>query len=155
MLEAGRVIATLEAARETGSPRSRLLRTAVREIEEADDSFDWVGVYLLENGDALQLHAYVGKPTEHDRIPVGRGVCGTAVAEGRDINVPDVNAVDEYLACSAETASELVLLIRSPETGEIFGQLDLDSDRPAAFGDREERELRRVADWLAGLFERD
>lgn len=99
----------------------------------------------------LVLHTYIGRPTDHTRIPVGRGVCGTAVAEGRDINVPDVHAVENYLACSVETASELVVLIRDPETGEIRGQIDLDSDRPAAFTERDEEELRAVADWLGGL----
>lgn len=105
-----------------------------------------------DDGRELVLHNYIGRPTDHTRIQVGSGVCGTAVAEERDINVPDVDAVDNYLACSVETKSELVILIRDPGTGEIYGQLDLDSDRRAAFGERHERELRIVADWLAGLF---
>ncbi len=103
-------------------------------------------------GRELVLHNYIGRPTDHTRIAVGSGVCGTAVAEERDINVPDVDAIDNYLACSVETKSELVILIRDPGTGEIYGQLDLDSDRRAAFGERDERELKVVADWLGELF---
>lgn len=102
-------------------------------------------------GDVLVLHNYIGRPTEHDRIPVGTGVCGEAVAAGRDINVPDVKERENYLACSPETRSELVVLIRDEDDG-IRGQIDLDSDRRAAFTDRDRRELRTVADWLGGLF---
>ncbi|MGH7539402.1 MAG: GAF domain-containing protein [Gemmatimonadota bacterium] len=152
MLEAERVIEALERERGAGATRDRLLREAVQRIQAAEPHYHWVGIYLLE-GDTLVLHNYIGRETEHTRIPVGTGVCGTAVAEGRDLNVPDVHAVDNYLACSLETAAELVVLIRDPASGVIHGQLDLDSDRRAAFTERDERELKRVADWLAGLFD--
>ena len=152
MLEGTRVVDRLSEARGEGDSRDELLRSAVREMEQAEDHFDWVGIYLLEDGDELVLHNYIGRPTDHDRIPVGRGVCGEAVAEGRDINVPDVRERENYLACSAETRSELVVLIRDSDSGEIHGQVDLDSDDPDAFDERDEREVRVVADWLAGLF---
>ncbi len=154
MIDARTVIDVLEASSGAGASRDELLRAAVREIQAAEGHYDWVGVYLLEDGE-LVLHSYVGKPTEHTRIPVGTGVCGTAVAEARDINVPDVGELDNYLACSLETVSELVVLIRDPESGAIHGQLDLDSDRRAAFTERDELELRAVADWLGGLFRRE
>lgn len=150
-LDGRAIVEELAAERAAAADRDELLRHAVRAIESAEDRFDWVGVYLLDD-DELVLHNYLGRPTDHTRIPVGRGVCGTAVAEDRDINVPDVHALDNYLACSAETKSELVVLIRDPAGGTIHGQLDLDSDRAAAFGQRDERELKVVADWLAGLF---
>lgn len=154
MLEGTRVVESLDEARRSGASRDQLLRAAVREIEEGEDHYDWVGVYLLEDGDELVLHNYIGRPTDHDRIPVGKGVCGEAVAEGRDINVPDVNDRENYLACSTETRSELVVLIRDGDDGEIHGQVDLDSDDPDAFGERDEREIRVIADWLAELFRR-
>jgi len=152
MLEGTRVVDRLSEARSDGASRDELLRSAVREMEEAEDHFDWVGIYLLEDDDELVLHNYIGRPTDHDRIPVGKGVCGEAVAAGRDINVPDVRERENYLACSAETRSELVVLIRDPGNGEIHGQVDLDSDDPDAFDERDEREVRVVADWLAELF---
>lgn len=163
MLDGRRVVEKLTTERAAGAPRGALLERAVAAIAAAEGRFDWVGIYLLEDSEGsaegsahgpseLVLHNYIGKPTEHERITVGVGVCGTAVAEGRDINVPDVHAIDNYLACSLETRSELVVLIRDPATGEIHGQLDLDSDQPAAFTERDERELKLVADWLAGLF---
>ena len=152
MIEGDRVVRALERERAAGASRDDLLRRAVEEIEAAEDDYDWVGVYLLEDGDELVLHNYVGAPTEHDRIQVGTGVCGTAVAEDRDINVPDVDEIDNYLACSTGTRSEIVVLIRDDVSGRIHGQLDLDSDRRAAFDDRDRRELRTVADFLSELF---
>lgn len=152
MISGHEVVETLAAERAAGASHDELLRRAVRILEAADARYDWVGIYLLEGDDELVLHNYVGRETDHARIPVGSGVCGTAVAEGRDINVPDVDAVENYLACSVETKSELVVLIRDPGDGRIHGQLDLDSDARAAFTERDERELRVVADWLAGLF---
>jgi GAF domain-containing protein len=136
--------------RDAGASRGVLLREAVVGIEEASDRYDWVGIYLLE-GDELQLDNYVGAATEHTRIAVGQGVCGTAVAQDRDINVPDVRELDNYIACSIDTRSEIVVLIRD-SSGAVRGQLDLDSDRTAAFTADDERELKVVADWLGALF---
>jgi len=92
-------------------------------------------------------YAYIGAPTEHTRIEVGVGVCGTAVARNEDMNVPDVTATDNYLACSLETKSELVVLIRSQDR-RIVGQIDIDSHEHAAFGPEEERLVRDVAEAL-------
>lgn len=150
MIDGGAIRDALERKRSAGATPDELLGEAVRLIEEAEEHYDWVGIYLLE-GDELVLHNYIGRQTEHARIAVGVGVCGTAVADGTDLNVPDVREIESYLACSLETVSELVVLIRDPEDGEIYGQLDLDSDRRAAFTDRDERELRRVADCLGEL----
>ena len=105
---------------------------------------------MLE-GDTLVLHNYIGKPTEHTRIRVGQGVCGTAVAERANQVVGDVTELDNYLACSLETRSEIVVLIRSGER--IFGQIDIDSDRVNAFTGDDESMLARVADLLARRFE--
>lgn len=111
--------------------------------------FDWTGVYVLE-GQELVLRAFVGKPTEHTRIPVGRGVCGTAIAEKADQRIDDVSKVPNYLMCSLDTKSELVVLIRDGE--KIYGQIDVDSHTRAAFTDEDHAEVRRVADRIARLF---
>jgi len=154
MLDGSLIVSRLAEQSREGADRDALLRTAVEQIESASDRFDWVGIYLLD-GDFLTLHNFVGEATEHTQIAVGHGVCGTAVAENRDINVPDVRALDNYIACSIGTRSEIVVLIRGEDTGRIYGQLDLDSDATDAFTDDDERELRRVADWLGGLFSRE
>ncbi|MEE8488415.1 MAG: GAF domain-containing protein [Gemmatimonadota bacterium] len=150
MLDGSVVVSRLAARSREGADSDALLRSAVHEIDAASDRFDWVGIYLLDD-DVLTLHNYVGAHTEHTRIAVGDGVCGTAVAENRDINVSDVRALDNYIACSVGTRSEIVALIRGPNTGHVYGQLDLDSDREAAFSETDETELRKIADWLGEL----
>lgn len=129
-------------------PADRILHRAVERIHQVGAPYDWVGVYLLTD-DKLILHSYIGRPTDLTRIAVGEGVCGTAVAEDRDINVPDVDAFDGYLACSVETKSEIVILIR--DGNRILGEIDIDSDTPAAFDESAERELRRVAKALGEI----
>ncbi len=101
------------------------------------------------HGSELELEAFDGRPTEHTRIPVGAGICGRAVAERRDINVADVSKADGYLACSIETCSELVVLVRRDD--EILGQIDIDSDVDSGFDEDEQRAVKAVADALAVL----
>lgn len=122
------------------------LGSAVRYIAGLSPKFHWVGIYVLEGGKTLKLGPYIGAPSTHTRIPVGKGVCGQAVARDTDLNVPDVNAFDGYLACSLETRSELVVLIR--KRGKVVGQIDIDSHVSAAFGPDEERRVRQVAEEL-------
>ena len=110
-----------------------------------------MGIYLLHD-DTLELGPYVGEPTEHTRIKVGVGVCGTAVAREEDLNVPDVTAATNYLACSLATKSELVVLIRGRD-GRILGQIDIDSHTRAAFGPEEEAAVKRVAKELGDAWE--
>jgi hypothetical protein len=98
------------------------------------------------------LGPYVGPPTEHARIPVGKGVCGAAVAEDRDQVVDDVSKRPDYLACSPTVRSEIVVLVREggrPD-GRVVGQIDLDSERPAAFSEDDHSFLRAVAAALGG-----
>lgn len=105
--------------------------------------FDWTGVYALD-GNELVLRAFVGKPTEHLRIPVGKGICGTAILEKADQRVDDVTKVRNYLSCSLDTKAELVVLIRQGET--IYGQIDIDSNTKAAFTDDDYAEVKKVAE---------
>lgn len=126
------------------------LGSAVRYVAGLSPKFNWVGIYVLR-GKYLELGPYMGAATVHKRIPVGKGVCGTAVAEGADQNIPDVQAHENYLACSLETQSELVVLIRDRQ-GAILGQIDIDSHARAAFGAEEERVVRQVAQELGELW---
>jgi len=126
--------------------RDEILKETVRLIHASNSRYNWTGIYMLE-GNTLVLHNFIGKPTEHTHIQVGVGVCGTAVAEARDINVADVTKLDNYLACSLETRAEIVVLIKNND--KIFGQIDIDSDVANAFTDEDERFLSRIADWLA------
>jgi len=133
-------------AREAG--RQALLEYAARRMQEAGPPYTSVYLYMLHGGD-LVLEAFSGRETEHTRIPVGKGVCGTAVATGTDQNVPDVRSIGNYIACNTFTRSELVVLIRRGAT--ILGQIDVDSDVPDPFTEAEEAAVRAVADGLAAL----
>jgi L-methionine (R)-S-oxide reductase len=148
ILDSDRVIAALRGsfAREAG--RQQLLGTAAEKIRAAGPPYTSVYLYML-HGNELVLEAFAGRETDHTRIPVGLGVCGTAVASGEDQNVPDVQAISNYLACNAWTRSELVVLIRRGNL--ILGQIDIDSDLPGPFTPDEEAAVRRVAGALAIL----
>ena len=147
-LDAEKVIASLRGCFVRDVGREGLLRAAADKIRAAGEPYTSVYLYML-HGEELVLEAYAGRETDHTRIPVGRGVCGTAVATGEDQNVPDVRAISNYLACNAWTRSELVVLIRRGKT--ILGQIDVDSDIPDPFTPDEEAAVRRVADALAVL----
>ncbi len=148
VLQAGKIIAALRGAftREVG--RQELLRLAAEHIRAAGPPYTSVYLYMLD-GQELVLEAFAGRPTDHVRIPVGRGVCGTAVATGTDQNVGDVRGIDNYIACNLFTRSELVVLIRRGDL--ILGQIDVDSDVPDPFAAAEQAEVRKVADALAVL----
>jgi GAF domain-containing protein len=118
------------------------LETVVEQLAAGHPRWGWVGVYLLV-GDTLVLGPFVGPATEHTRIPVGRGVCGTAVAEDRNVVIEDVRALDNYLACSVGTRSEIVVLIRDGD--DVVGQFDVDSDDLGAFGPADEALLEDLA----------
>jgi L-methionine (R)-S-oxide reductase len=109
--------------------------------------YTWTGVYLLD-GQELVLGPFRGKPSPHVRIPLGRGICGAAATERATIVVDDVNSDPRYLACSLETKSEIVVPIMRGET--VLGEIDIDSDQPAAFTDDDRQLLEGVAAELAG-----
>jgi L-methionine (R)-S-oxide reductase len=149
MKSAEEIVRLVVQMADSETTRDELLRYAVQILEEERPHYNWVGIYLLE-GETLVLHNYLGKPTEHTRIPVGVGVCGVAVSEGANQIVDDVTKLDNYLACSVETRAEIVVLIR--RGAEIFGQIDIDSDLESAFTKEDESLLSRVADSLAARF---
>lgn len=128
-------------------PRERL-HDAVQRIHAARPRHQFTGVYLLR-GQMLELGAFAGPATDHTRIPVGRGLCGKAVTTRSDLDVADVNAQPEYLACSLTTKSEAIALIW--HRGDIVGQIDIDSDTAGEFGASAMGSLRIMADILAPL----
>ena len=148
VLDGDRIVAALRGAFAREESRQALLRIAAEKIRAAGPPYTSVYLYMLQ-GNELVLEAHAGRNTDHTRIPVGVGVCGTAVASGKDQNVPDVRAVENYLACNSWTRSELVVLIRRGSL--ILGQIDIDSDVPDPFTAEEEAAVRQVADALAIL----
>lgn len=150
-MEVTHLIARLETMRDQGATFDTILDAAVRGLHETDPRFHWTGVYELFPDNMLRLGPFVGAPTDHVFIGVGRGVCGTAVAERRNMNIPDVRDLSNYLACSASTRSEMVVLIRSGDT--IHAQIDIDSDQVNAFDDAAMASVQTVADWLAAQYQ--
>lgn len=148
VLDGEKVVAALRGAfaREVG--RKALLHLAAERIRAAGSPYTSVYLYMLSDAE-LELEAYSGRDTEHVKIPVGKGVCGTAVATGEDQNVGDVRARENYLACNLDTRSELVVLIRQGQ--KILGQIDIDSDALNPFSAAEEGEVKKVADALGVL----
>jgi GAF domain-containing protein len=146
VLDATPIVTLLRDATRGGAARVELLRRAAEAIRAAGEPYTSVYLYML-HGDELLLEAWSGRDTEHDRIPVGKGVCGTAVATGLDQNVGDVRGRENYIACNLFTRSELVVLIRRGDA--ILGQIDIDSDAIDPFTDDEVRAVRQVADALA------
>ena len=125
------------------------MQQVVRLLKDAVPYYTWVGIYVVE-GDELVLGPFVGKPSPHTRIPLGQGICGAAVTEKATIVVDDVNADPRYLACSIETRSEIVVPIM--RDGQALGEIDIDSDQPAAFGPRDRLLLEPIAEMLAERF---
>jgi len=128
----------------------RLLRDTAMAALDRLPGYDWSGIYVLQ-GDELHLDAFVGAPTDHIVIPVGVGVCGSAVAEDQNKVIVDVRKEGNYLACSLETRAEIVVLIR--RGNEILGQIDIDSHTVGRFSEEDEKGLQVLAELLAEKWE--
>jgi len=136
------ILSTLEASDLSGAP----LRKRAMELLDTLPTYDWSGIYRLE-GDMLILDEYVGAHTDHTHIPVGRGVCGTAVAEDQNQVIEDVRELSNYLSCSSFTRSEIVVLIRDGDL--VLGQIDIDGHQVAAFDANDEEFLGKMSHLLA------
>jgi L-methionine (R)-S-oxide reductase len=145
------LLAELDALDRRGASMESLLQAGVQGLHRLHPRFHWTGIYELYPDQVLRLGPFVGAPTDHVFIGVGRGVCGTAVAEKRNMNIPDVRRLSNYLACSTETRSELVVLIRSGEA--IHAQIDIDSHEVGAFDEATVAGVQKLADRLARLYE--
>jgi L-methionine (R)-S-oxide reductase len=120
-----------------------VLRRVVDLLHDRFDDYSWVGIYFVE-GDELVLGPWRGpQATEHVRIPVGEGICGAAAASVETEIVDDVSADDRYLSCFLSTRSEIVVPIVYDQL--VVAEIDIDSDRVAAFGEEDRAFLERVA----------
>ena len=113
--------------------------------------FDWVGFYILsQDRTLLKLGPFSGKPTEHITIPVGQGVCGQ-VAETMKLKVvQDVSLEGNYIACSLEVQSEIVVPILN--NGQFIAEIDIDSHSPAPFTPDDEQFLTALCKKLSSRF---
>jgi len=122
------------------------MRRVVEILKARVPAYTWVGIYQLI-GDELVLGPFLGAPSPHTRIPLGRGICGAAATERSTIIVDNVHSDPRYLACSIETQSEIVVPVM--RNGTVLGEIDIDSDTPAAFGPRDKQLLEAAAALLA------
>lgn len=126
--------------------RSNVLQKIVDFLYENFDKYSWVGIYIVK-GDTLILGPWSGEQTtEHTRIPVGEGICGSAVLTGKTEIIPDVNKDNRYLSCFINTKSEIVVPIK--KDGKIIAEIDIDSDIRDAFTYEDKVFLEKIADML-------
>jgi len=147
----------LDSLAASASSPKQMFEGVVQLLHENMLRYNWVGFYMLEKSPGaepmLVLGAYQGSMTPHTRIALNQGICGAAASSGKTVVVDDVNSDSRYLACSLETKSEIVVPIFV--SGEVVGELDIDSHFPAAFGpvDRHlcEHAAHAVGQYLAGI----
>ena len=141
-----RICETLDAlTRGVPHPLANLANAAALLWESLDD-LNWAGFYLLAREDVLVLGPFQGK-TACIEIPVGRGVCGTAVRRDASVVVPDVHAFPGHIACDSASESEIVVPIR--KNGRTVGVLDLDSPKKNTFGEEDREGLEAFVRILA------
>ena len=125
---------------------SQVLQNVVDCLYKRFDSYSWVGIYLVE-GEYLVLGPWKGRQaTEHTKISIGDGVCGSAAQSGKTEVVADVSKDTRYLACFVSTRSEIVVPIK--KKGVVAGEIDIDSDVSNAFSESDVVFLEKVADML-------
>jgi len=143
------IIKQIDELVQSKKEREDVLREAVKVLKENYEHYNWVGIYLLE-GDELVLGPYLGKPSPHTRIRLNKGICGAAASQKKTVNIPDVSADPRYLACSLETRSEIVVPIM--RGNQVFGEIDIDSDKLSAFSKEDQLLLEQVCSILSELF---
>jgi L-methionine (R)-S-oxide reductase len=140
---------SLILANDKASVENRL--TSLCELLKAEvDYYTWVGFYF-KNGDKneLKLGPFAGEPTDHTIIPFGKGICGQVAVSNKNFVVPDVNAQDNYIACSIHVKAEIVVPLF--KNGENIGQIDIDSNVPDPFSEEDERFLEFVNEKVAEI----
>jgi GAF domain-containing protein len=113
--------------------------------------YDWVGFYVLDSAKKeLVLGPFVGKPTQHTHIAVGKGICGQVAASGETMVVQDVTQVDNYISCGLEVQSEIVVPVL--EDGRFVAEIDIDSHSAAPFTEEDSVFLSKVAELIKDQF---
>lgn len=135
----------------SGATLDEILLNTCKLLKDNVYHYDWVGFYILDKQEAkLHLGPYIGKPTEHTVIAVGKGVCGQ-VAENKKLKiVQDVTQEGNYIACSIDVQSEIVVPIL--KDGNFMAEIDIDSHSPAPFTIDDENFLTAVCQKLSVLF---
>jgi GAF domain-containing protein len=134
-----------------GKDREGILLDICKVLDQEIDHFHWTGFYLVDpdKENMLKLGPYVGEPTDHINIPFGDGICGQAASTGEVFLVDDVSKETNYLSCSPDVRSEIVIPIFKGE--ELVGELDIDSHDISAFDGNDSRFLSRVCEIISDI----
>ena len=117
-------------------------------LNEQSNKYTWVGFYFMNNAwRTLHLGPFIGEPTEHLVIPYGKGICGQVAESGLNFLSNDVAAEDNYIACSVDVKSEIVVPLYVHE--KLVAQLDIDSNEPQAFNESDVQNLEALCQKLA------
>jgi len=120
-------------------------------LKESCSYYNWVGFYLADQErEELLLGPYIGEPTEHVRIPYGKGICGQVAKSRETLIVQDVGAVGNYLSCGVKVKAEMVVPIL--KDGQFVAELDIDSHQKQPFTERDKIYLNGICQLIAGLF---
>jgi GAF domain-containing protein len=139
-------------SQESDKNRDVILKNICQLLQDEVPAYDWVGFYFSDPDveRELVLGPYVGEPTDHIRIPFGRGICGQAAETLKTFVVDDVNAEGNYLACSPDVKSEVVVPIM--KDGQFIGELDIDSHVKAGISSYDRKILEQICEMVAKLF---
>lgn len=146
------LLTEIRAITQRDAPLDEILGAICARLHDAIAHYDWVGFYLVDpdTDRELVLGPYVGAPTEHTRIPFGKGICGQAADTEQPFIIQDVTQETNYLSCSPDVRSEIVIpVIRD---GEVIGELDIDSHALAPFTGEDRAFLEQVCALTAELF---
>tara|TARA_B110000467_G_scaffold164046_1_gene191810 strand:+ start:1844 stop:2302 length:459 start_codon:yes stop_codon:yes gene_type:complete len=117
-------------------------------LDDKLDSYSWTGFYLADvDKRILNLGPYTGEATDHTTIPFGKGICGQAAETEKTFVVDDVTAESNYISCNINVKSEIVAPIL--KDGLLLGQIDIDSNTPAAFTEEDQILLENICIALA------
>jgi len=149
--ELKQLLLKIDSSISSGTTRSEILLNTCKLLKENVYHYDWVGFYLLdEQNSNLILEVFDGKTTEHTMIPVGKGVCGQ-VAESKKLKiVQDVSQEGNYIACSIDVQSEIVVPVL--KDGKFVAEIDIDSHSPSPFTIDDEKFLTSICQKLSVLF---
>jgi len=130
----------------SGLDREEKLKNICRLLRENVSYYNWVGFYIVdkERENELILGPFDGEPTVHTRIPFGSGICGQAAEQKKTYLVQDVAKETNYLACSVNVKSEIVIPMF--KQGKIAGELDIDSHSQAPFTKEDEIFLKKIGE---------
>ncbi len=119
-------------------------------LQNSLPTYNWVGFYMAHaTQPTLHLKAQAGNPTDHTVIPFGKGICGQVAVYNKNFVVDDVSEQDNYIACSMDVKSEIVVPLF--KNGKNIGQIDVDSNTASAFDRTDERFLEWINEQVAGV----